>query len=113
MNLNPVPASAGWNVRVTGKPECTPTPHNSVWSQSVVCLATFILPSHTFPSRANQRHTADHAGDIGRIPAIGKAVHTRGQAFDRAVPRQKPLRRWKLSGGWRQLQLTLLYRVLP
>src|SRR5262249_32485949 len=46
----PVPASAGCSASVTGKPEWTPTPDKAVWSHSVVCLATFILPSHTLPA---------------------------------------------------------------
>ena len=45
-----------------------------------------MLVKDTYPST----HAVDHAGDIGRIPAIGKAAHTRGQGSDRVVPDKNP-----------------------
>src|SRR5262249_32625960 len=51
MNRRPLPASAGCNVRGTGKPELAPTPGKAVRSRSVGCLATFILPvPHSRPA---------------------------------------------------------------
>src|SRR5262245_14843781 len=108
MKRNPVPASAGWIARVTGKPEWIPTPKSAVWSRSVVCLATFILPSRTLPA-ARQWDAVGQTGDIGRIPAIGKAVHTRGQVRPRCPPTKTPLT-WE---AYRRSRVTPTHAFLP
>ena len=53
-------------------------------------------------------------GNYGRIPAIGKAAYSPVGSVPTALsPDQKPLSATQFSGGWRQLQLTVFYRLLP
>src|SRR5262245_25389495 len=85
-----------------------PTPKSAVRSRSVVCLATFILPSRTLPG-ARQWDAVGQTGDIGRIPAIGKAVHTRGQVRPRCPPTKTPLT-WE---AYRRSRVTPTHAFLP
>src|SRR5262245_65454755 len=85
-----------------------PTPNRPVCARRVVCLATFILPSRTLPA-ARQWDAVGQTGDIGRIPAIGKAVHTRGQVRPRCPPTKTPLT-WE---AYRRSRVTPTHAFLP
>jgi hypothetical protein len=53
-------------------------------------------------------------GNYGRIPAIGKAAYSPvGNIPTVLSPDQKPLSATQFSWGWRQLQLTVFYQLLP
>src|SRR5215470_1200639 len=57
----------------------------------------FHTPSHTLQPWP-QNHTADHAGDIGRIPAIGKAVtNPRARIWAALSPDKIPFDRESLA----------------
>ena len=89
----PVPASAGCNVNVTGKPECTPTPLSAVWSRSVVCLATFILPSRSSPQPrvSTGRGGLDgQATSVAILPSV-KLYITAGKVSAALSPDKNPL----------------------
>src|SRR3954469_14122941 len=65
----PVPASAGCNVSVTGRPEWTPTPDTVARAPSVVCLPAFMYPSRNpFGDRSAECGTPSSPDSLAVCP---------------------------------------------